>query len=86
MKTFKDNVFAAVKKIPKGSVLTYGEVARRAGNPKATRAVGNILRTNYDPAIPCHRVVRSDGTLGNYNRGGATHKRKLLLMEGVRGI
>lgn len=49
--------------------MTYGEVARKAGSPGAARAVGNILSKNYDPAIPCHRVVRSDGDIGNYNRG-----------------
>mgnify|MGYP001567219170 CR=1 FL=1 len=59
--TFKEKVFAVVKKIPKGGVLTYKEVAKKAGNEKASRAVGNILNTNYNPDIPCHRVVRSDG-------------------------
>ena len=63
-----------------GKTLTYKEVALRAGNPSAWRAVGNILNKNYDRAIPCHRVVRSDGTTGGYNRGSAT-KKKLLAME-----
>ncbi len=57
--------------------MTYGEVARRAGNPRAARAVGTIMRANYDPTVPCHRVVRSDGTLGGYNRG-VERKRELL--------
>ena len=64
-------------KIPKGKTLTYKEVGRRAGRPKAYRAVGNILSTNYDPKIPCHRVVRSDGKPGGYNRG-VEKKHKLL--------
>lgn len=72
-----------VASIPKGTVLTYGEVARRAGNRSAARAVGAIMRTNHDPKIPCHRVVRSDGTIGNYNRGGVHKKRALLKKEGV---
>ena len=74
---FNMRVFAVVKKIPRGKTLSYGEVARRAGNPGAARAVGAILHTNYDPKIPCHRVVRSDGTLGGYNRG-IRNKKKIL--------
>jgi O-6-methylguanine DNA methyltransferase len=55
-------------------------VAKLAGSPKAYRAVGNILNKNYDPQIPCHRVVRSDGTAGGYNRGSA-QKVKILKSE-----
>ena len=69
MKTFTQKVQEVVKKIPKGSVLTYKEVAKRAGSAKGSRTVGNILNKNYDPKIPCHRVIRSDGKLGGYNRG-----------------
>lgn len=79
MKTFSDKVKEIVKKIPKGKVLTYGEVAKMAGSPKASRAVGNILNTNYDPQIPCHRVIRSDGKTGGYNRGAS--KKNLLLKK-----
>ncbi len=75
---FKEKVFRVVRKIPKGRVLTYKEVARRAGNPRAARAVGNMLSTNYNPAISCHRVIRSDGTIGGYNRGV---KRKIALLK-----
>lgn len=78
---FREKVYAVVKKIPKGSVLTYKEVARRAGEPGAARAVGNILNKNFDPSIPCHRVIRSDGKLGGYNRG-AEFKIKILKQEG----
>lgn len=61
MATFGEKVFAVVKTIKKGQVLTYKEVAKMAGSPRAFRAVGNILNKNYDKNIPCHRVVRSDG-------------------------
>ena len=77
MTPFQKKVFAVVAKIPCGKTLTYKEVAKRAGNPRAYRAVGNILNKNYDPRIPCHRVVRSDGTPGRYNRGQA-QKIKIL--------
>lgn len=80
MKTFEEKVLLIVKKIPKGEVLTYKETARHAGSPRAWRAVGNILKKNYDPAIPCHRVIRSDGTPGGYNRG-AVKKIALLVAE-----
>ncbi len=80
MLTFAQKVYNVVKKIPKGKTLTYKEVAHEAGNPKAYRAVGNILNKNYDPAIPCHRVVRSDGKTGGYNRG-AQAKAQILKQE-----
>jgi len=80
--TFKEKVFEIVRKIPEGETLTYKEVAIGAGKPNASRAVGNILNTNYDPAIPCHRVVRSDGKTGGYNRGEKA-KIKILKKEGA---
>ena len=61
---FKEKVLRIVGKIPKGEVLTYKAVAKLAGRPKAYRAVGNILNGNYNPKIPCHRVIRSNGKLG----------------------
>jgi methylated-DNA-[protein]-cysteine S-methyltransferase len=70
MKSFSDNVRDIVRKIPKGKTMTYKEVAARAGNPKAARAVGAVMRTNYDPSIPCHRVIASDGSMGGYKRRG----------------
>lgn len=79
--TFTDKVYAVVKKIPKGQVLTYKQVAEKAGKPTAYRAVGNILNKNYDAKIPCHRVVRSDGRTGGYNRG-EKQKIKILKAEG----
>jgi O-6-methylguanine DNA methyltransferase len=77
---FKDKVFAVVSKIPKGKTLTYKQVAKLAGSPNAYRAVGNIISKNYNPKIPCHRVVRSDGGMGGYNRG-VENKIKLLKKE-----
>ena len=83
MKTFTEKVRDIVRKIPKGKSMTYKEVATRAGNPKAARGVGAIMRSNYNRDIPCHRVVKSDGTLGSYNRGGANRKREMLMEEGA---
>ncbi len=71
-----------VKNIPSGQVLSYRQVAERAGYPKAARAVGNFLSKNHDPKIPCHRVICSDGRLGSYNRG-AEAKYRLLYREGA---
>ncbi len=81
---FRDRVMKIVRGIKKGQTMTYGEVAALAGNEKAARAVGAIMRTNYDPKIPCHRVVRADGSMGGYNRGGPHRKRTLLKKE--RGL
>ncbi len=83
MQTFTEKVKTVVSKIPKGEVRTYKEVAALAGNPKAARAVANIMAANYDPNVPCHRVIRSDGGLGGYNRGGVEKKREILQAEGV---
>jgi len=82
MKTFKEKVLEVVRKIPKGKVMTYKEVAKQAGNMGASRAVGSVLKKNYDLGIPCHRVIRSDGTLGEYNRG-REEKLKKLKAEGA---
>lgn len=78
---FGERVLKIVKGIPRGTVLTYKEVAERAGRTGAYRAVGNMVRGNYNPAIPCHRVIRSDGKPGGYNRG-ARKKVELLRREG----
>lgn len=86
--SFKDKVYEVVAKIPKGSVMTYKQVAIAAGNPKAARAVGYYMKTNpYMPRVPCHRVIRSDGKLGGYSGvGGIKGKRKMLQAEGVKFI
>lgn len=84
-KTFKEKVYEVVRKIPKGKVATYKQIAKLSGNPKAARAVGMFMRTNPDlKTIPCHRVVASDGKLTGYSAGnGIETKKKLLLKEGV---
>ncbi|HTE48663.1 MAG TPA: MGMT family protein [Candidatus Paceibacterota bacterium] len=83
MSDFKEKVLNIVRKIPKGKTMTYKQVARLAKSPRAFRTVGNIMANNFDPEIPCHRVIKSDGTLGNYNRGGIKAKKRLLLQEGA---
>lgn len=80
--SFAERVREVVKDIPKGKTMTYKEVAARAGNPGASRAVGNIMSRNQDPKVPCHRVLRSDGKLGGYN-GGIEQKISRLKKEGV---
>ena len=82
MTEFQEKVYNAVKKIPKGRVLTYKEVARLIGSSKAYRAVGNALNKNPFASVPCHRVVRSDGEVGGYARGTKV-KIKLLKREGA---
>lgn len=83
LSNFTKRVQEVVRKIPKGKTMTYGEVATKAGSAGASRAVGSIMAKNFDPTIPCHRVIRSDGNIGSYNRGGPTAKRKLLEAEGA---
>ncbi|MBA3732890.1 MGMT family protein [Patescibacteria group bacterium] len=82
-KTFTEKVREVVKAIPKGKVLTYLEVAKKAGSPKAYRAVGSIMSKNYNNEIPCHRVIRSDGGMGGYNRGGVKKKEMMLREEAL---
>lgn len=77
---FKKRIYEIVKIIPKGRVMTYKGLAEKAGKPRAWRAVGNILAENKNPKIPCHRVIRSDGKIGGYNRG-VKKKIKLLKKE-----
>lgn len=90
--SFKNKVLEVVRQIPKGQTLTYKQVATLAGNPKAARAVGTIMKNNQFGVIevgysaemvPCHRVIRSDGKLGGYNGGGTKVKLKLLRQEGA---
>ncbi|MBI2473612.1 MGMT family protein [Candidatus Uhrbacteria bacterium] len=82
MTSFAQTVYAIVRNIPKGETMTYKQVAMATGRPKAYRAIGNILNKNDDPLIPCHRVIRSDGTTGGYNRG-AEKKKERLREEGA---
>jgi len=81
---FQKRIYKVVKKISPGSVLSYKEVARLAGRPKAWRAVGNVLNKcpGSKAGVPCHRVIRSDGRIGGYNRG-TKNKIYLLKKEGV---
>lgn len=81
--SFTDRVLDVVRSIPKGSTMTYGEVAVLAGSPGASRAVGTIMKHNFLPDVPCHRVVRANGSLGEYNRGGTSAKQALLMQEGA---
>ena len=82
---FQLKVWAYLKKIPRGRVKTYAQVAKAIGKPQAARAVANAIGKNpYAPKIPCHRVIRSDGSLGGYSgKGGVKTKRFLLQKEGI---
>lgn len=83
--SFRERVYAVVAKIPRGKVMTYGEVAKRAGRPGAARAVGTAMKENpYPKRVPCHRVVRADGSIGEYAFGGPKAKLKKLQSEGVK--
>jgi len=89
MTKFQEKICKIVKKIPRGKVSTYARVARAAGSPGAARAVGNAMKKNDRPyykvgskGIPCHRVVKSDGSLGGFS-GGLKRKIELLEREGV---
>lgn len=82
--SFSERVYAVVARIPRGKTMTYKQVATKAGKPLAARAVGTLMSKNYNEKIPCHRVVRSDGTVGDYNRGGPSRKIELLLEEAYR--
>jgi O-6-methylguanine DNA methyltransferase len=73
---------SVVRRIPPGRVATYGDVAALAGRPRASRAVGNIMRECSAPGIPCHRVIAAAGRLGGYG-GNLELKRALLRAEGV---
>ncbi|MDA7543224.1 methylated-DNA--[protein]-cysteine S-methyltransferase [Acidimicrobiia bacterium] len=80
---FQIAVWKELLKIPAGSTKTYKEIAGAIGKPNSSRAVANACAQNpYAPAVPCHRVVRSDGSLGGYSAdGGMERKRELLDME-----
>ena len=79
---FQRRVYAAILRIPPGQTRSYQWVAAHIGSPRGARAVGNALRRNpFAPKVPCHRVVRADGSLGGYS-GGVSKKRALLRAEG----
>jgi O-6-methylguanine DNA methyltransferase len=81
---FQGKVLEVVRKIPKGKTMSYKQVAKLAGKPCAFRAVGYFLSKNYDPKIPCHRVIRSDGSLGGYNRGVEQKEKKLRNEKAIK--
>ena len=82
MTLFQEKVYSVVKKIPKGRVSTYKNIARLVKKPRAYRAVGNVLNKNKNRKVPCHRVIRSDGQIGGYRQGKKEKIRKLT-QEGV---
>jgi O-6-methylguanine DNA methyltransferase len=82
--SFEVAVWRKALEIPRGEVRPYGWVAAEIGRPKAVRAVGTALAHNPIPlVVPCHRVVRSDGTIGRYSLGGPENKRRILAAEGL---
>ena len=82
MPDFKKRVLKIVSEIPKGKTLSYKQVAELAGSPRAYRAVGNIMADNNDPKVPCHRVIKSDGSVGGYSgKGGVSQKLEILKKE-----
>ena len=83
--SFSQRVLEAVRRIPRGKTLTYQEVARLSGRPRAYRAVGNILNKNRDfKNIPCHRVIRSDGKVGGYALGSKKKEELLIKEKGIK--
>ena len=82
--TRSNGVYASARKIPRGRVATYSDIARAVGRPRAWRHVGTVLSFNRDPGTPCHRVIRSDGLVGGFGLpGGNAAKQKRLKEEGV---
>ena len=82
MTLFSKRVLDIVRNIPKGKTLSYKEVASIAGDSNASRAVGNIMKKNTDKNVPCHRVIKSNGSVGGYN-GLKGQKEKLLKKERI---
>ena len=82
---FQQKVWAALRTIPRGEVRTYTDIAVQIGRPSSARAVANACGKNpYAPEVPCHRVIRSDGSIGGYSaEGGSEKKRAMLREEGV---
>ena len=83
---FQNKVWDTIRQIPHGEVRSYKWIAEQIGKPKAVRAVGSAVGANaVSIFVPCHRVIRSDGTLGGYG-GGIERKRQLLALEGYRNM
>ncbi|MBD3390042.1 methylated-DNA--[protein]-cysteine S-methyltransferase [Candidatus Micrarchaeota archaeon] len=79
---FEENVFSACAQIERGRVSTYMDIAKAIGRPGAARAVGNVLNKNRKKSVPCHRVVRSEGRVGGFAKGGRERQR-MLGKEGI---
>jgi len=80
------DVYDILARIPEGRITTYGDIAKALGHPGASRAIGRILNKNQKPiVVPCHRVVKSDGSIGGYAFGTA-RKKELLTREGLRFV
>jgi len=80
---FQQTVWSELRRVPRGSVLSYNELAARVGRPLAARAVGNAMARNPVPLlVPCHRVIRADGSLGGFGCG-VDVKKYLLRLEGI---
>jgi O-6-methylguanine DNA methyltransferase len=80
---FQQRVYAVVTRIPRGATMSYAQVASAIGQPGASRAVGNALNKNYDPAVPCHRVIRANGQPGGYRDGAAAKRRRLRAEKAI---
>ena len=80
---FNERCYSILRKVPRGKVVTYGDLAKAAGSPKAARAVGNAMNRNpYAPQVPCHRVVGANGTMVGF-ASGIAKKIKMLKEEGI---
>lgn len=85
MRKFSSGVYRLVKRIPKGKVAAYGQIADQLGKPRAARAVGNTLHVNPYKSVPCHRVVNREGRVAtNFGGGGWKEQKRKLLKEGMR--
>ena len=79
---FQIKIWKYIRKIPKGKTLSYKQLAKNIGKPRAIRAVANAVGKNpYPPKIPCHRVIRSNGSLGGYSGKGGIKQKKILLLR-----
>ena len=79
---FQQKVWAALRTIPRGEVRTYTDIAVQIGHPSSARAVANACGKNpYAPEVPCHRVIRSDGSIGGYSAEGGSEKKRVMLRE-----
>lgn len=87
-KLIKEQVFEYLRTVPRGKVVTYGQIAEHFGNKKAARAVGNMLHQNPDMLLyPCYKVVNSKGRLSkNYVFGGIDKQREMLEQEGIKVV